>query len=618
MSGTVLRGVMVCMLWTALPAMADEHEVVFPPDAGVVNVRDHGAAGDGRTDDTKALRSAMEAAVGGVLYLPNGVYLVSDRLDWPDDARHAALVLQGQSASGVVIQLADELMGFQDPEAPRAVVRTNEMGSADNFRNHIRNLTIDTGRSNPGAIALQYMSNNIGAVFDVTLRSGDGGGLIGLDMGYNALNGPLLIKRVTVEGFDVGIACRGSVNSQTLEHVTLAGQKVAGLVNRGQVLSVRGLRSRNSVPAVLNLGAGVLTLMQSELTEGASDRPAIDNQGVLFAREVRVEGYGVAIDNASGDDVPTGTVSEHASGPTHTLFGGPARPLNLPIEETPRLPWETDFSRWANVRSFGASPEREDNREPIQAAIDSGATTLYFPRGDYKVSGTIELRGQVRHIVGLQSMIRFGAQEQTVFRLGDAPGSPDTLVIDQLNFAPWNRTNPIDNASTSRTLVLRSLVGAGSTHTGSGRLFIEDCGTGVQRGLHLLGPTRAWVRQLSNEPRERQTHLTNRGGTIWILGHKTEMPGVLIHTSDGGRTEICGAFVYSGVGGDMPPEPMYVVEDASFSVTMGGVHYAGKRKPYDVLVRETRNGVTKELLATDAAPRERFRSMALFSGGASD
>jgi nitrous oxidase accessory protein NosD len=49
----------------------------------VINVRDLGAVGDGKTDDLPALRkaiTALQAAGGGSLYFPAGTYLISDRL----------------------------------------------------------------------------------------------------------------------------------------------------------------------------------------------------------------------------------------------------------------------------------------------------------------------------------------------------------------------------------------------------------------------------------------------------------------------------------------------------------------------------------------------------------
>ncbi|WP_158299386.1 glycosyl hydrolase family 28-related protein [Paenibacillus antri] len=50
---------------------------------GSLNARWFGAAADGITDDTDALRRALEASRGKSLYLPHGVYLITDTLTIP-------------------------------------------------------------------------------------------------------------------------------------------------------------------------------------------------------------------------------------------------------------------------------------------------------------------------------------------------------------------------------------------------------------------------------------------------------------------------------------------------------------------------------------------------------
>jgi len=60
------------------------------PDSGAISVKDHGAVGDGRRDDTGALVAALGAALEAEksLYLPAGVYAVSLPLDWRHEGLH--------------------------------------------------------------------------------------------------------------------------------------------------------------------------------------------------------------------------------------------------------------------------------------------------------------------------------------------------------------------------------------------------------------------------------------------------------------------------------------------------------------------------------------------------
>src|ERR1017187_1810836 len=59
-------------------------EVRFPADAGVINVKTQfGAKGDGLSDDTAAIRAAIEGRMQvRVLYFPKCKYVVSGGLNW--------------------------------------------------------------------------------------------------------------------------------------------------------------------------------------------------------------------------------------------------------------------------------------------------------------------------------------------------------------------------------------------------------------------------------------------------------------------------------------------------------------------------------------------------------
>src|SRR5919199_1406504 len=47
----------------------------------IIDVKDHGAVGDGTTDDTTAIQAAATAAANGVLYLPAGRYRVTGTIN---------------------------------------------------------------------------------------------------------------------------------------------------------------------------------------------------------------------------------------------------------------------------------------------------------------------------------------------------------------------------------------------------------------------------------------------------------------------------------------------------------------------------------------------------------
>jgi hypothetical protein len=171
-------------------------EIRFPVDARVVDVTQapYRAKADGKTDATRAIQQALNdhPNAGAIIYLPPGRFLLSQRLDWPKGDRggmeHKNTILQGAGRDQTTLVLADACPGFTDAKKPRALLWTGQK-PAQRFRNAVRDLTLDTGKDNPGAIGAQFMANNQGIFRDVTLR---GNGPIGLDLGYSDTNGVLL------------------------------------------------------------------------------------------------------------------------------------------------------------------------------------------------------------------------------------------------------------------------------------------------------------------------------------------------------------------------------------------------------------------------------------------
>jgi hypothetical protein len=575
--------------------------IVFPEDAGVLNVLDFGAIPDDDIDDTAAIQAALnfEASSNRIIYLPAGTYLVSERLDWPQGNRpgleHKRTILQGENRDSTIIKLQDNALEYQDVDNPQAVIWTGTR-PAQRFRNAIRDLTINTGTGNPGAIGVQFIANNQGGIRNVAIISEDGQGQVGLDMKYTDEIGPLYVEGLHIDGFDYGIQTYWQTASITFEDISLENQNVLGWENSGQAIFIRGLKSNNSVTVLKNVKdrPSSVTLVDANLvgTGDAYDRPAILNQKSMFLRNIQTTGYGMSVehdDKGRGNEpgVFEPTIDEwlsHGSEPT-SLFESPNVSLNLPVENIPEQEWDP-LSEWVSPLEFGGLPnDNQDDTAAIQAAIDSGATTVYLPNGSWDISGTLALRENVRRFLGTEARLQSDSEAVFRFEEGDQP----LVRVERLEM---QGNIDIIHAS-SRDLVLSSLIMSGRySNTGTGDLFIED----VVGGPFYFKDQNVWARQLNPETDTQETDdpakIVNDGGTLWILGLKTERPGTIIQTTNGGQTEVIGGFIYS-TGGEKV-DPAFINDESSLSL-IGVIERNFNRNPFVTWVEETRNGETHTL-----------------------
>ena len=335
------------------PPLLTDVRTAYPPHANVVDVKQapYLAKGDGVTDDTEALQRALNDNVGHhrVLYFPKGTYLVSATLTWPKRfAGHdnwGKTMLRGEERDRTVLRLKDGT--FTDPKKPAAIMWCGGFGSADWFHNYVENLTFDVGGGNPGAVGLQFYSNNTGAVRDCRFIAPEGSGAVGLDLAHRDMNGPLLVRNCEVIGFACGIAAARAVNSQTFENITLRAQTRIGLKNEGQSISIRGLVSDNAVPAVSTYGKLLLTEAMLTGRGAASNAPALVNfnGGRIFLRDVKTSGYKRALADMKTPDFAAAyriagedkagslgpEIAEYCSHAATSVFPSPAGSLRLPV-----------------------------------------------------------------------------------------------------------------------------------------------------------------------------------------------------------------------------------------------------------------------------------------------
>jgi hypothetical protein len=579
--------------------------IALPADSGFVNAREFGARGDGKTDDTAALQKVFgrnkEDAGGAIrsIYLPNGTYLVSDTLDWGDKRKD----VRGESRDGVIIKLKDNSPGFQDANKPKKVLQVEFGHGGQNFNQRLRNLTVDVGRGNPGAIALGFHTNNGGGVYNVVLRSSDpekrGHTGLSLDKPWP---GPGLIQNLQVDGFDTGIFITHDQYSMTFEHILLTNQRQVGFVNSWNTVAIRKLKSMNRVPAVENRGQmGLMALIEAELIGGDRSIPAIINHsdGVLFARDIKTQGYGMAIDNRAGrvQRFTTAQVQEFVSHKPSSLFPSPPQSLRLPIEEPPAIPYGNPKT-WVSVTRFGARPNDDgDDGAAIQRAIDSGAEVVYLPAGNYRSQQSIRIRGNLRRLFGLNTSMVFTLPGKPAFILQDGKASAVALDLEPTY---GNQSSYWVEHASKRTLVLRG--GSYMNSVPGGKVFIEDT---VAVPL-VFDRQKVWMRQINTESYDHSPHIVNRGSDVWILGLKTEKDRTIIGTYNGGRTEVLGGLLYKNrerIG----PAPAFINENSSVSLV-----YRNKGEPYQIQIVEKRNNTVREFPIREM-PASNWR-MPLYAG----
>ncbi|ARV59404.1 hypothetical protein BZZ01_12910 [Nostocales cyanobacterium HT-58-2] len=561
-------GLLCCTLICFFTLLTDQFATAStnftpPRDARVLNVRDFGATPNDSTDDTAAIQKAIVKAINRqtrygsppFIFIPKGTYLISDTLSsrikqggWSDGWR-AGMILMGESRTQTILKLKNNLPAFSNPSNPKPVIMTgsekntdpknsnsNPSGSGNEaFRQSIYHLTIDVGTGNDGAVGIDYLANNRGAIEDVTINSSSTKGIAGISM-QRFGPGPALIKNVSINGFNYGISIGNFEYHMTLENISLRQQRIAGIENDVNTLSIRALKSTNDVPAVsVKSSHGFVVLIDSILKGGTKTRKngiAVQSAGRLFVKNVSVSNYATAIEDTSKGkkNIKASLIREYTSLPPVSIVPSRKTSLNLPVKETP-LYETTKLSEWANVEKFGASAFNQSNDDApgIQAAIDSGRAVVYLPNGGYSVGSTIILRKNLKKLIGMQSSIdRKPNFKGPIFRLEN--GTSPFVILEHLSMG-----GDISHSS-KRTLVIRhcDFPSYSNTSQGTGNLFIED----VIGKLFILYPQSVWARQLNTE--FQNPELRNVGGKVWILGMKTEGPHTVLEASKGSQTEILG------------------------------------------------------------------------------
>ncbi len=411
-----------------------------------------------------------------------------------------------------------------------------------------------------------------------------------------------------------------------VECVTLKHQRVAGIRNNGQCMSVRKLTSvqKDGVPGIINeAGWSFMALIDSELS-GAGEA-AVVNRAFLLARNVENKGYVRSLhDQLSGREDREPRIDEYRSHEPLALHESLKRTLNLPIVDAPEQAWG-DPASWADVRTHGANGGDEaDDTAAFQKAVDSGASTVFIPVGKFRLDGNVILRGKVTRILGVRGewgQLAWSSPAGVsggVFRVGkDAQ-----RLVEFADFCAWDLGGggrPLIVHDGAGTVVLRSLNtllrsdAIYHSMPGAGPLHVEDVSCQFPHGNQSGGPNiilakgqQVWMRQFNPES-EGTAKIRNEGADLWILGLKTERGTTLLEAT-GGRSEILGGLSYPCWTAEN--RPMFKLTDAIASITIGE---AGFHQRFNVVVDDTRGGETRQLKLGQAPDRCAGSALVLYA-----
>ena len=431
------------------------------PTAVVLGSDAFPAVGDGVADDTAAIQAAIDEASrrgganwlgnivggargvevgdgGGLVFVPEGTYRISDRIDL-----RASVRIIGFGDTRPRFTVAPQTAAFAgEPEFMFAAVRRPyaengpiSFGNSDTFGTGLVNVDLEVGAGNPGAVGVRFGGAQMFVLQDVDIRMGDG--YAGIDHNAN------LIQRVNVSGGRVGLlAYAASPGWQTtIIDSTFSGQTEAAVrlhtdaklsIIRTQIIDVPvgieatpaqtqrlsiqdSLFERVSGPAiVLNESSSVPAAEEPELVRAQNQLNVVNTGVVDTAALLRTmpsgDTWSFPAASYSVTDATLGLRVEDALGADETRHDRvQVTATALPrVALLPRLtsdiPMPPDSSTWVNIADYARAHgvtvgTGGDDRAVFQQALREHET-VYVPIGQYQLSDTLELRPE-NNLLGL-------------------------------------------------------------------------------------------------------------------------------------------------------------------------------------------------------------------------
>jgi hypothetical protein len=397
---------------------------IRPDDPRAVTVR---GAGDGRTDDTAAIQSAIAASRGrtgeGIVFLPSGRYRITRSILVPQGVR-----IFGVGATRPALVLGDATPGFQTGVATMVVFMGGdqyEVGkvpepvpTAVPFDEHIRdansatfysamsNVDIEIGAGNPAAAGVRFRVAQHAFLTHMDFRVGSG--FAGI---YQAGNE---CEDLHFHGGRYGIVTEKTSPAWqfSLLDSTFDGQREAAIREHEAGLTLVNVAMRD-VPVGIDIDKGYGDWLWGKDVRFEN----VSRAGVIISNEDNAYTQ-IGFDNAvasgtpvfarfrdSGKTVagagPAYRVKAFTYGLTLDGLGVPgtyqtkveqARIAALPKPGLPAIRALPDAKEWTNVHALGVKGDgTTDDTAAIQRAIDTHRV-LYFPIGFYRITDTLRLK----------------------------------------------------------------------------------------------------------------------------------------------------------------------------------------------------------------------------------
>jgi len=367
---------------------------------------------DGKHDVSAALQLAINKLKKernfGVLYIPEGKYLISNTIYVPK-----AIRIIGYGKDRPEFVLGKSTVGFQSEHKymfwfTSTLVEEGQQprdASAGTFYSAVSNIDFRIEKGNPAAIALRthfaqhsfvshcnfYIGEGFAGIHDLGNEIEDlkfYGGTYGITTGRTSPGWPVMLIDLYFEGQrNAAIISRN------------AGMAIVSMHVKETPVAIEleeGISDRLFVEDCLfeNVGTGVIVGVENEagsqvnLLNVSCNKVAIPVHFTTSGRNIEGRGevyrikhfvHGLAMDDMADDSEYT-TVSDLES-----LDQVPSSLSKL----IPPLP---AMDTWVNVKDFGASGDgKTDDTEALKEALSSNKT-VYLPTGWYRITETIKLK----------------------------------------------------------------------------------------------------------------------------------------------------------------------------------------------------------------------------------